>query len=177
MVPSRPWKVRDKQARPRPVPRLALFGDNRGPVTREELRAEIQRRLWWDRWGNRLLLVGRVCGSDRGRRGRVSAQAGVGLARYDAHACRRSYHSTPVIPLVSCSAPQRPQWAARLSSTVCQFHAHQPGNRDGQKYWPNNRLQIGEAPRERIDWYDVPITGGRQRGEAEIQHGGDFVRI
>jgi len=57
MVPSRPWKVRDKQARPRPVPRLALFGDNRGPVTREELRAEIQRRLWWDRWGNRLLLV------------------------------------------------------------------------------------------------------------------------
>jgi len=28
-----------------------------GPVTREELRAEIQRRLWWDRWGNRLLLV------------------------------------------------------------------------------------------------------------------------
>ena len=36
--------------------------------------------------------------------------------------------------------------------------------------WPNNRLQIGEAPRERIDWHDVPITGGRQRGEAEIQH-------
>ena len=72
-----------------------------GPVTREELRAEIQRRLWWDRWGNRLLLVGRVCGSDRGRRGQVSARAGVGLARYDGHGCRRSYHSTPVIPLVS----------------------------------------------------------------------------
>src|SRR6516225_8037135 len=70
----------------------------------------------------------------------------------------------------------RPQWA-RLSAAVCQFHAHKPGNRDGKEQWPNNRLQIGEAPRERIDRYDVPITGGRQRGEAEIKHGGDFVRI
>jgi len=56
-------------------------------------------------------------------------------------------------------------------------HAHQSGNRDGQKYWPNNRLQIGEAPRERIDWHDFPITGGRQRGEAEIQRDRDFLLI
>ena len=64
-----------------------------------------------------------------------------------------------------------------LSSAVCQFHAHQSGNRDGKEKWPNNRLQIGKAPRERIDRHDVPITGGRQRGEAEIQHGRNFFLI
>ena len=64
-----------------------------------------------------------------------------------------------------------------LSSAVYQFHAHESGNRDGKKKWPNDRLQIGEASRERIDWHDVPITGGRQRAEAEIQHDTDFFLI
>jgi len=81
-----------------------------------------------------------------------------------------------IVQTVRSDSEDRRSWA-RLSSAVCQFHAHQPGNCDGKEQWPNNRLQIGEAPCERIDWHDVPITGGRQRGEAEIQRVGDFVRI
>src|SRR6516165_1369074 len=85
-------------------------------------------------------------------------------------------------PIAATMETARPQWAwcrswATLSSAVCQFHAHKPGNGNGKKKWPDNRLQIGEAPCERIDRDDVPITGGRQRAEAEIQHDGDFSRV
>src|SRR5439155_23446979 len=41
---------------------------------------------------------------------------------------------------------------------------------------PDDRLQIGQAAGEWIDRDDVAVTRGGQRGEAEIQHGRDFLR-
>ena len=57
-----------------------------------------------------------------------------------------------------------------------KFQCHEPGDRNGEVELPEDRLEIGEAASERIDRDDVPVTGGGQRGQAEIQPGPDFLR-
>jgi hypothetical protein len=37
------------------------------------------------------------------------------------------------------------------ATPVFQFHRHEAGYRDGENEWPDNRLQIGKAARERIE--------------------------
>src|SRR5262249_38165276 len=55
-------------------------------------------------------------------------------------------------------------------------HRHEAGNRDRDEELPEDRLKIGKAARKWVDRNYVAITGGCQRGEAEIQHASDFLR-
>jgi ABC-type transport system substrate-binding protein len=61
-------------------------------------------------------------------------------------------------------------------ASVCKFQGYEAGNRDGEVELPDDCLQIGQAASKWIDRNDVPVTRGGQRGEAEIQHGPDFLR-
>ena len=65
----------------------------------------------------------------------------------------------------------------RSAAPILKFQRYQAGNRDGEIELADNRLQIGQAEGERIDRHDVAVTGRGQRGEAEIQQGGEFARV
>src|SRR5215813_10227507 len=67
-------------------------------------------------------------------------------------------------------------YGSRSSSSVCEFQGYEAGNSDGEVELSDHRLQISQATREWIDRNDVPVTGGSQCGEAEIQHARDFPR-
>jgi hypothetical protein len=66
---------------------------------------------------------------------------------------------------------------SRLLASVCEFHRHKAGDRDSEMEWPNNRLQTGQRPGERIDRNNIPITCGSQRREAESskKKGSDYT--
>ena len=68
---------------------------------------------------------------------------------------------------------------SRLLASVCEFHRHKAGDRDSEMEWPNNRLQTGQRPGERIDRNNIPITCGSQRREAESSKnkGSDYTVI
>jgi hypothetical protein len=63
-----------------------------------------------------------------------------------------------------------------LSASVLEFQRYEASNRDSEIELPDDRLQIAQATGEWIDRNDVSVTRGGQGGEAEIQHGPDFLR-
>src|SRR3974377_2449719 len=65
---------------------------------------------------------------------------------------------------------------AEVVGVGLRFQGHEAGDRDGEIELSKDRLEIGQAASKRIDRNDVAITGGRQRGEAEIPHAPDFLR-
>src|SRR5438046_7043030 len=67
------------------------------------------------------------------------------------------------IRVVLSTVRVRPSAAA----PVFQFQRHETGDGDRQVELPDNRLQIGQAASERIDWHDIAIAGRGQRGKAE----------
>src|SRR5215469_15093309 len=73
------------------------------------------------------------------------------------------------------SAACRRSWL-RSSVSIREFHRDETGHRDGDEKLPEHRLKIGQTAGKWVDRYDVAITGGCQRGEAEIQHAPDFLR-
>jgi hypothetical protein len=52
-----------------------------------------------------------------------------------------------------------PRWRAVLDKR--QQQGHEAGNRDGEIERPDDRLQIGQAARKRIDRHDVAVAGCR----------------
>src|SRR5215468_2887027 len=62
------------------------------------------------------------------------------------------------------------------SVSIRELHRHEAGHRDGDEKLPEHRFEIGQTAGKWVDRNDVAITGGCQRGEAEIQHAPGFLR-